>query len=318
MKISVVIPNYNGENLLRQNLPKVIAAIKNHDGEKEIIVTDDVSIDQSKEVVNEIKKEYKDFKITFLEASKNRGFSSNVNGAVHRATGEIIILLNTDVSPNEDFLKPLLKNFKDKKVFAVGCLERSIESDGNVVLRGRGVGSWKRGFLIHQRGEVNNENTLWVSGGSGAFRKEIWDKLRGFNSLYDPFYWEDIDLSYRALKSGYKVLFEPDSVVKHEHEKGAIKSRYSSSEVKEIAYRNQFIFTWLNLTDGRLLFLHCAFIPYHLIKTLLKRDFLFVSGFFRAFILFPKILKCREQNMQDFIISDYKVTASLSEWNYPY
>ena len=312
MKISVIIPNYNGENLLRQNLPKVIAAIKNHD-EKEIIITDDASSDNSKNVVNEIKKENKGFKITFLSSTENKGFSSNVDRGVNSATGEILILLNTDVSPNEDFLKPLLKHFKDKKVFAVGCLERSIESDKNVVLRGRGVGSWQRGFLIHKRGEVNKENTLWVSGGSGAFRKEIWDKLGGFNSLYDPFYWEDIDLSYRALKFGYKVLFEPDSIIKHEHEQGAIKSKYSKDEVKKIAYRNQFIFTWLNLTDVKLLFLHCAFIPYHLIKTFLRRDLLFISGFFRAFILLPKILKCREQNMQDFIISDYKVTTNLSE-----
>lgn len=312
MKISVVIPNYNGENLLKKNLPKVIAAIEKYDGEKEIIVTDDASLDNSKEAVEEIKKLSKNLKITFLVSSKNKGFSTNVNRGVDKTSGEIVILLNTDVSPNEDFLKPLLKHFKSQKVFAVGCLERSIENDGNIVLRGRGIGKWKRGFLVHKRGEVNKEDTLWVSGGSGAFRKEIWEKLGGFNNLYDPFYWEDIDLSYRALKSGYRVLFEPNSLVTHEHEKGAIKSKYSQKQVKEIAYRNQFIFTWLNLTDKKLLFLHFFFIPYHLFKTMLKFDFLFVFAFFRAFILLPKILKCREQNKQGFVISDCKATADFS------
>ena len=313
MKISVVIPNYNGEHLLKINLPKVIEAINKFDGEKEIIITDDASIDGSKNAVEEIKDLNKDLKITFLTSTQNRGFSSNANKGVSKATGEILILLNTDVSPNEDFLKPLLKHFRNEKVFAVGALERSIEKDGNVVLRGRGVGKWKRGFLVHKRGEVNKESTLWVSGGSGAFKKEIWDKLGGFNSLYDPYYWEDIDLSYRAIKSGYKILFEPDSLVKHEHEQGAIKSRFSKKQVKKIAYRNQFIFTWLNLTDFKLLFFHFVFIPYHLIKTILRLDFLFASGFFRALILLPKILKCREQNKQLFLKTDFEAVADLAE-----
>lgn len=313
MKISVVIPNYNGEHLLKKNLPKVIEAINKFDGEKEIIISDDASIDGSKNTVDEIKDLNKDLKITFLTSTQNKGFSSNANKGVNKATGEILILLNTDVSPNEDFLKPLLKHFRSDKVFAVGALERSIEKDGNVVLRGRGVGKWKRGFLVHKRGEVNKENTLWVSGGSGAFKKEIWDKLGGFNPLYDPYYWEDIDLSYRALKSGYKILFEPDSLVKHEHEQGAIKSKFSKKQVKKIAYRNQFIFTWLNLTDSKLLFLHLVFIPYHLIKTILRLDVLFTSGFFRALILLPKILKCREQNKQLFLKTDFEAVADLAE-----
>ncbi|OGH04067.1 MAG: hypothetical protein A2W22_00375 [Candidatus Levybacteria bacterium RBG_16_35_11] len=313
MKVSVVIPNYNGESLLRKNLPKVIEAIEKHDDEKEIIITDDSSIDSSKEIVEEVKKQNKNIKITFLKSNENKGFSSNINRGVKKATGEVLILLNTDVSPDPLFLKPLLKHFRNKDVFAVGCLERSIEADGNVVLRGRGVGIWKRGFLVHKRGEVNREDTLWVSGGSGAFKKEIWDKIGGFNSLYDPFYWEDIDLSYRAVKSGYKILFEPDSLVKHEHEQGAIKSKYSKEQVKKIAYRNQVIFTWLNLTDKKLLFSHFIFIPYHLIKAILRADPLFLSGFFKALILLPKILKCRKQNKQIFLKSDIAVIADLTE-----
>jgi GT2 family glycosyltransferase len=312
MKISVIIPNYNGENLLRKNLPKVIQALEKYDDEKEIIITDDNSVDDSEKVVSEIKKEIKT-KITYLKSSTNTGFAGNVNRGVAKSTGEVLILLNTDVSPKEDFLKPLLKHFRNKKTFAVGCLERSIESDGNIVLRGRGVGSWKRGFLIHKKGEVNKENTLWVSGGSGAFNKETWERLGGLNELYNPFYWEDIDISYRALKSGFNVIFEPESLVVHEHEQGAIKSKYSASEVKKIAYRNQFIFTWLNLTDSSLLIKHLLFIPYHFIKTIFKLDFLFLSGFFRSFILLPKILKCRSQNKSLFVKSDFDTTANLTE-----
>ena len=58
-------------------------------------------------------------------------------------------------------------------------------------------------------------------------------KLGGFDGLYDPFYWEDIDLSYRAQKSGYKVIFEPKSIVTHEHEKGTVKEMF---EIKRMMF----------------------------------------------------------------------------------
>ena len=120
----------------------------------------------------------------------------------------LYILFNTDVYPDKDFLTPLLSHFKDEKVFAVGCMDKSIEGK-DVVLRGRGIGVWKRGFLVHEKGEIEKSDTLWVSGGSGAFRKSIWDKLGGLNELYNPFYWEDIDLSYRAQNQDTKLHLSP-------------------------------------------------------------------------------------------------------------
>jgi GT2 family glycosyltransferase len=311
MKISIVIPNFNGQNLLKNNLPKVIAAISEYEGEKEILITDDNSIDQSEKVVVEISEKNKNIPISFIPGSKNLGFSSNVNKGVNKASGEIIILLNTDVSPEKDFLDSLLEHFRDKQVFAVGCLEKSIEPDGNIILRGRGLGRWEKGFLRHRRGEVNKNDTLWVSGGSGAFRKEIWDKLGGLNSLYDPFYWEDIDLSYRALKSGYLVLFEPKSVVVHEHEKGTIKNKYSAQQVKAIAYRNQFIFTWLNLTQANLTLSHVFYTIFYLLKSLVTGDLLFIKGFFGALFLLNKILKSRNKNIALFVKKDNEVIDSL-------
>ena len=200
MSISIIIPNYNGEKLLNKNLPSVINALKNYQGEKEIIIVDDGSEDESKNVVRNFINN-KTVEIRLLENEVNLGFSSTVNKGVKNAKGEIVILLNTDVAPQADFIEPLLSHFSDQKVFAVGCLDKSIEN-GKVIERGRGLGEWKRGFLVHRRGEVNKKNTLWVSGGSGAFRKTIWETLGGLNELYNPFYWEDIDLSYRALKSG--------------------------------------------------------------------------------------------------------------------
>ncbi len=310
MDLSVVIPNFNGKNLLEKNLPKVLDALENfREGKVEIIVVDDGSEDGSASYISSLKKTVAN--LVFVDNKTNLGFSSAVNNGVAKSKGDILILLNTDVLPEKDFLKPLLEHFSDDKVFAVGCMDKSREGD-KIVLRGRGLGQWKRGFLVHRRGEVDKTDTLWVSGGSGAFRKSIWDKLGGLNQLYNPFYWEDIDLSYRALKSGYRVMFEPLSIVLHEHDKGAIKSKYSPKQVKRIAYRNQFIFAWENATDYSLQFSHFFWLPYHFIKSIYSRDFEFIAGFFSALILLPKVIKSSLKAQKYFVKTDKEVIDALS------
>lgn len=228
------------------------------------------------------------------------------------ATGEILILLNSDVVPYKDFLAPLVAYFNDSQVFAIGCMDESIENDKKV-LRGRGVGRWNKGFFIHSEGKLNKNDSLWVSGGSGAFRMSIWNKLKGLDVLYNPFYWEDIDLSYRGLKAGYKISFASDSRVIHEHEKGAIKSKYRPASIQKIAYRNQFIFIWKNITDVNLIFSHIIWLPYHFLSAFKRKDWEFFVGFFRAFLLFPRIMQSRERAKKLFTISDKTIIKSHSE-----
>ncbi len=303
MNLSVVIPNYNGQNLLKKNLPKALEAV----GDAEVIVVDDASSDKSLEVLGNFEK-----RIKIIRNEKNFGFSSTVNRGVKTAKGDIIILLNSDVIPEREFLKPLLSHFENEKIFAAGCMDKSLEN-GKIVLRGRGIGAWKKGFFVHSRGEVDKTNTLWVNGGSGAFRKSIWERLGGFNELYNPFYWEDIDLSYRALKCGYKIVFEPKSIVIHEHEKGAIKKKFSSTRIRSISYKNQFIFVWKNATDFNLQLAHFFWLPIYFIKAFINMDMSFFKGFFAAFILIPKIIKYRLKDREFFILKDSQVVFPFKE-----
>ncbi len=314
MNISIVIPNFNGEDLLRNNLPKVIKVLDSYKlGKKELIIVDDCSTDNSIEEINKIKKlSERTVIVHILQNTHNLGFARSVNKGVRVSSGDIIILLNTDTVPEPNFLSPLLKHFDDEKVFAVGCMDKSIENK-ETVLRGRGLGVWKRGFLMHRRGEVDKNNTLWVSGGSGAFRKSIWDKLGGFNELYTPFYWEDIDLSYRALKSGFKIIFEAESMVTHEHEKGAIKNEFSKEKIEEISYRNQFIFSWSNATDYSLQFSELFWLPYHLAKAVSNKNTAFIKGFFAALIKLPKIIGKSLRFQKLFVKSDREVINGLSD-----
>ena len=113
MKVSVVIPNFNGRELLEKNLPSVLKAKENLENKIiEIIIVDDGSFDES---VNFIKNNFSGVKI--IKHKINRGFSATVNTGVRTAKGDLIALLNNDVIPSEDFLKAALPHFENDKVF---------------------------------------------------------------------------------------------------------------------------------------------------------------------------------------------------------
>ena len=113
MKASIVIPNFNGEAILAKNLPYVIRAMDNKENNIiEIIVVDDGSRDGS---IKLIKENFPQVKI--IKHKINRGFSAAVNTGVRGSSGDLLVLLNSDVVPNEDFLVSCLPHFKNPKVF---------------------------------------------------------------------------------------------------------------------------------------------------------------------------------------------------------
>lgn len=307
IQLSVVIPNYNGLELLKKNLPEVIKKINAETNNYELIIVDDNSKDESIKFLENFfkKKEYQKIKKKILKNEKNLGFSKTVNKAVLNSSYDFVLLLNTDVVPESKFLSPLFDQLKGE-VFGVGCLDKSIEY-GKTVLRGRGIGSWKKGFLVHSAGSLDKKDTLWVSGGSGVFNKKIWEKLGGMSELYSPFYWEDIDICYRALKSGYPLIFESKSRVIHRHEEGSIKSEYSAEYIKMIAYRNQLIFVWKNATDFDIILSHVFWLPYHFVKAFLRRDFIFFKAFVCALFRSPSILIERLAAIKKFKKKDREV-----------
>lgn len=292
--VSIVIPNWNGVYLMKKHLNNVIAAAPS----AEVIVADDMSTDGS---IEYLKTNFP--KVKVVKRKKREGFAANVDSGVNRAHGDIVVLLNTDVEPEKRFLEPLIARFKDPKVFAVGCMEKSHEQ-GDEILRGRGVARWEKGYFIHSRGEINKTDTAWVSGGSGAFRKSMWDDLGGMDTLYNPFYWEDIDLSYRGRKAGWKTLFEKESIVHHYHEEGKIKREYSPTDVKRIAYRNQFIFIWKNVSDSSVVLAHAFWTPIRLLQALFSGDMLMVQGYMLALGNIPAIMKHRSVQKKLWQIRD--------------
>jgi len=242
MSVSIIIPNWNGRNLLEKNLSSIINASKNKKNEiREIIVVDDASSDDS---VNFLKRNYsKDIKLVVHKI--NRGFAASVNTGVRSAKGKYVVLLNSDIIVLDNFLEAPLKDLEsDENIFAISLHEKGY---------GSAKGLFKNGFIIHEGlSETKDKQvTFWASGGSAIFRKDIWKGLHGMDEeLYSPFYWEDIDLSYRAQKRGYKILWEPNAHVIHEHE--ATMKRLPQNKVNRIRERNYLLFNWKNITSPNL------------------------------------------------------------------
>ena len=288
MKVSIVIPWCNTEWLVQKNLPAVLAAARNSKNNiLEIIIVDDGSKDAS---VSAIEDKFPDIKL--IRHKINRGFSASVNTGVRASKGELVCLLNSDVIPQIDFLEAVFIHFRDPKVFAV-----SLNEDGEF---GWAKGVFESGFINHSPGPKSTtpHKTFWVSGGSGIFRRKTWIILGGMDEkLLSPFYWEDLDLCYRAAKRGYDLIWEPDAKVEHKHETSM--QSVSPNLLQRIRERNQLLFIWKNLTSIRFTRKHIL----GLVKRVVTHP-----GYLRivimALIKIGPVLKARVKETKEAKISD--------------
>jgi GT2 family glycosyltransferase len=299
---SVIIPNYNGLHLLKEYLPSVLEETQGH----EVIVVDDASTDGSVEF---LRKTFPKVKIVALKT--NVRFAAACNKGAEMATGEIIILLNTDVCPRSGFLIPLLKPFEQAQVFAVGCKEIQKEA-GKEWESGCSGGRFRRGMIEHWRAKRQVPGaTLWVSGGSAAFRKNVWSMLGGLDTLFSPAYEEDRDISYRALKRGYSILFAPNSVVNHNHKTTNI-SEFGNVTIQAASYKNSLLFIWKNITSRDLLVKHLVWLPYHILVTSIRSRGMFLWGFFWAIRYLPSVIKKRAVELSESVKTDEEIFAMHS------
>src|SRR3989344_3393323 len=109
MKIDVVIPNYNGFDLLVKNLPQVLSVMKGYNTGN-ILVVDDASNDEDYykvvELVKNLNKQNK-LKIKLSRNSRNMGFASTANEGVKNSSAQLVVLLNSDAVPEKGFLEPI-------------------------------------------------------------------------------------------------------------------------------------------------------------------------------------------------------------------
>lgn len=269
-KVSVIIPSWNSEIQLKKNLPYVFLAAQKV--KAEIIIIDDASTaDNSIEYLKSLGD-----KINLFQNKKNLGYANTVNRAVKLAKGNHVVLFNTDVIPSTNCISNALRLFQDDTVFAVTFNSGEAWAGAQ----------WTNGMFQHFKVEPNNKNknvqnpSLWASGGQGIFDRNKWLKLGGMDDLYAPFYWEDVDLGYRAWKRGWRIIWDPDSCCVHDHEQSVIAANFKSNYIKQIAQRNQFVFIWKNIFDYKMLISHLLRLPSLIIT--------YPQAFFQALLLLPQ------------------------------
>ncbi len=301
---SIVIPNWNGRDLLEKYLPSVVAAAERIPG-SEVIVVDNGSSDGSAEFV---RANFPSVRLVALE--ENLGFGGGSNAGVQAARNDVVVLLNNDMRADPDFLPPLLAAFSDDEVFAVSCQIFFSDPDKRREETGLTEGWWELGML-RVRHRIDNKvdrpfPCFYGGGGSCAFDRRKFLELGGFDELLAPFYLEDTDLGYRAWKRGWKVLYQPASRVWHEH-RGTIGKRFSDAEIRAVLHKNFLLFAWKNIHEWRRLLEHFFYAQAGCAVSALfgeTPDRASAGGLWRAWRQLPGALRSRWAARRLAVVSD--------------
>lgn len=107
-------------------------------------------------------------------------------------------------------------------------------------------------MLEFRNGQIDDQlhESLWASGGSAAFRRSVWDQLKGMDPIFTPGYYEDLDLGLRAHAAGYKIIWDPKCRVTHLTET-AFNKAFSKKSLVRIKERNLLLAVWKNLPPGQ-------------------------------------------------------------------
>ena len=247
--ISVVIPNYNGKSLLADVLPSVVIALSTLPSSSEIIVVDDNSTDDS---IAFIKANFP--KIIVLKNEINLGFSRTMNKGIYAASMDLVLILNNDVKLLPGYFEDQLRFFEKPNTFGVNATVLNWDSE---ILQGGGKLISRHLFKIkaNQNYYVTDlpadKNAQYLSmflGGTNALvdRKKLL-LLQGYNDLFSPFYVEDVELSLRALRMGWKMYYAPTSECMHQVST-TINKYNKKKKIKYLTLRNKYYLHFIHLS----------------------------------------------------------------------
>lgn len=249
-KTAIVILNWNGEALLDTFLPSVVR--NSSVPGVEVYVADNGSSDRSVEWVREHFPQVKT-----IELKKNVGFAEGYNRALKEVEAEYFVLLNSDVEVTPGWLDPCIRLMEeDRDTAAVQPKILSYRKPHQFEYAGAAGGfidkygyPFCRGRILNRTepdlGQYNKVTTIfWASGACMFIRADLFKEAGGF----DPDFWahmEEIDLSWRLKNKGYKIVYQPDSVVFH---LGGGTLSYNSPQKVYLNFRNNLFMLFKNLS----------------------------------------------------------------------
>lgn len=232
--VSVVIPNWNGREILRVAL-KAMDKVK-LDRPIEVIVVDNGSTDGSRVMVPQ---DFPGVKLVTLD--QNQGFCGACNAGFRQAKGTLVGLLNNDAIPDPQWLSEAVKVLEsDPKIGLVASKVLQRDRPGYLDSVGDLVNVWgvgcQRGHDQKDTGQFDRvEEVPSASGCAAVYRKSMLDELGGFDERFFAYY-EDLDLAWRARRKGWRCVYVPSARVVH---MGGATSRKDGASRLYYIQRNQ-------------------------------------------------------------------------------
>jgi hypothetical protein len=254
MKVSIVILNYNGQKLLAQFLPSVLAFSLQPN--VEIIVADNGSTDDS---IAFLEKYYAS--IHLIKLDKNYGFAGGYNHALKQVKSDYFLLLNSDVQVTENWLSPLINQMDEhleiaacqpkilslaqpKKFEHAGACGGFIDKYGYPFCRGRVFTT-----LEQDNGQYETiTDIFWASGACLFIRSSLFFEMGGFDDTFFA-HMEEIDLCWRLKNRGYRIVCVPQSTIYHVGG-GSLDSK--NVRKTYLNFRNNWLMLYKNMTDKEL------------------------------------------------------------------
>jgi GT2 family glycosyltransferase len=215
-KVSVVIPNYNGQRYLAECLDS-LHCLDFPSDTYEIVIVDNASSDGSSEFIS---SNYPD--VTLIQADRNLGFAGGCNLGIRHSRGEYIVFLNNDTKVDAAWLRELAATAdSDPDIAIVGSKllfmhnPEEIQNAGSYITTRGGAGDI--GFHQPDIGQYDTtRETAAVCGASMLVKRKLIEEIGGFDEDFFV-YGEEIDFCYRVRLRGKKIVFNPESVVYHVH-----------------------------------------------------------------------------------------------------
>lgn len=250
--VAVIILNWNGEALLQEFLPKVIATT--NEKLADIIVADNGSTDNS---VKLIESEFPNVKL--LKFTENHGFAEGYNQAIAQTRYKYTILLNSDAASKEGWIEPIYEYMEahpqtgacqpkllsyttpDEFEYA-GASGGFIDKNGYPYCRGRLFSTVEK-----DNGQYDDICSIfWATGAALAVRSDLYLKVGGLDKLFFA-HMEEIDLCWRILLAGYDIKVIPQSIVYH---LGGGSLPASNPRKTYLNFRNNLLLLHKNLPDS--------------------------------------------------------------------
>ncbi len=266
--IEAFVLNYNGGSKILTVLSSLVGELV----EGRITVIDNASQDNSVAGIIE-----KFPKIRIIRMAKN-STAFAFNDAVANAKSEWVLLWLGDIIATRGFLKPLLEHAKPE-VFAVSPRILPTPNSNNRKGWGRTELRFHLGHpIINFEAEPLPTQEQSFSPNAGLFNRDKFAKLGGFDWVFFPAFYEEVDLGCRAGRQGWKCIHEPRSVALHDHD-GTNRTAFRDIDV--VIYRNKHLFIWRNAGGWDLLKYGITLPAYLLVGTVLHGKSCLV-GFVKA------------------------------------